>query len=219
MKRISRTAFLPSTTTPPFHRLSFQPQPYSLYTFQALQPCWDISSRFSMRTAWCSSCAMELLTHSCHAVMSFFCPEEGAGSSYLKRSAVRIPPGAPRRIPPQPTPHLFMLSSSRGCRAARRSNSFRMISVCGERAVRGGRGDGAKGRGEAAHLEGAAVVCRQVAEVVLRGPVAPRLLLHKSRSLTHRGVRRERAAQRSTAPHRLGPARPALTASRTPGAS
>lgn len=26
---------------------------------------------------------MELLTHSCHAEMSFFCPEEGAGNSYL----------------------------------------------------------------------------------------------------------------------------------------
>lgn len=40
-----------------------------------------------MRTAWCSSCAMELLTHSCHAVISFFWPEDGAGSSYLEHAA------------------------------------------------------------------------------------------------------------------------------------
>lgn len=56
---------------------------YSLYTFHALVPNCDMSSRFSIRTAWCSSWAMELLTHSCHAEMSFFCPEEGAGNSYL----------------------------------------------------------------------------------------------------------------------------------------
>lgn len=42
-----------------------------------------MSSRFSIRMAWCSSWAMELLTHSCQAVMSFFCPDVGAGSSYL----------------------------------------------------------------------------------------------------------------------------------------
>lgn len=30
---------------------------------------------------------MELFTHSCHAVMSFFWPEDGAGSSYLQRAA------------------------------------------------------------------------------------------------------------------------------------
>ncbi len=60
---------------------------YSLDTFHALAPYWAMSSRFSMRTAWCSSWAIELLTQSCHAVMSFFCPDDGAGSSYLRRQA------------------------------------------------------------------------------------------------------------------------------------
>ncbi|TNN55201.1 hypothetical protein EYF80_034554 [Liparis tanakae] len=36
-------------------------------TFHALVPYCDISSRFSMRIAWCSSWAIELFTHSCHA--------------------------------------------------------------------------------------------------------------------------------------------------------
>lgn len=58
---------------------------YSLYTFHAFVPNCDMSSRFSMRTAWCSSWAIELFTHSCHAEMSFFCPEEGAGNSYLRK--------------------------------------------------------------------------------------------------------------------------------------
>lgn len=151
MRRISRTAFLPSATASPFHRLSFQPQPYSLYTFQALQPCWDISSRFSMRTAWCSSCAMELLTHSCHAVMSFFCPEDGAGSSYLERSAARIPPGAapgaPRR-PPSPL-HAEQLQGLPGRQA--------LELVPHDLGLRGEGGEGrarrgAAGRGEAGRL-------------------------------------------------------------------
>lgn len=49
---------------------------------------------------------MELLTHSCHAVMSFFWPEDGAGSSYLEHSAARSAPaaGRPPRHPPSPSP-------------------------------------------------------------------------------------------------------------------
>lgn len=84
-----------------------------------------------------------------------------------------------------------------------------MISVCGES---GGEGRGAAPRAGAgagaAHLEGAVVLRRQVAEVVLGGPVPPRLLLHQRRSLAHAG--RQAGAPPplpAPAPARPGPAR------------
>jgi len=39
------------------------------------------------RSAWCSSCAFELSTHSCHAATSFMRPAVGCGNSYLQQSS------------------------------------------------------------------------------------------------------------------------------------
>lgn len=84
-------------------------------------------------------------------------PTSGEGPSRLRPGRHRSPAGAPRGRRGQrqgragaraASAHLFMLSSSRGCRAARRSNSFRMISVCGEgsgEAAAAGRPAGVRG--------------------------------------------------------------------------
>lgn len=100
-----------------------------------------------------------------------------------------------------------------------------MISVCGQGTSEAAAAGRRAGRGHPAappHLECAVVVRRQVAQVVLRRPVPPRLLLHQRRGLEH--TRRQGAAP-PTRPPSLPPARPphapppARPAPRSPGRS